>query len=414
MPDNLRVAYYLPRFPKLFETFILREMLSLREMGLDVQVFSLMPPLRTPTMHQQVQDMLPYVHYSPFLFSFKLILAQFHFLFRTPHKYWRALQRAVWQTWPEPDTLWRVLAIFPKAVYFAKQLQELKVDHIHAHFVWLNGIAAQVAADLTGITYSLHAHAWDIFQRKRECVRRQLELATAIVTISEYHRQYLAELCPRWPARDIRVVHCGLDPAEFTAEHVPAVDEVVRVMSNGRMIEKKGFEFLIDACARLAEKGYLFHCSIIGDGPLRKTLQARIDQYNLQGCVSLLGFKSISDVQNLYNSSDIFALPCVIVKSGDRDGIPVVLMEAMAMQVPVITTPVSGNPELVCDGETGLLVPERDAQSLALAIGRLINDPSLRSRLGEQGRQTILAGFDIHQTAAQMAEIFQEIHHSCI
>lgn len=385
-------------------------MLSLREIGLDVQVFALLPPRRTFTIHQQVQEMMPYVHNSPFLFSFKLILAQFYFLFRSPLKYWRALRRAIWQTSPVPEDLARMLIIFPKAVYFAKQLEEMKVDHIHVHFVWLNGIAAQVAADLTGITYSLHAHAWDIFQRNRECVRRQLELATAVVTISEYHRQYLAELCPRWHPEDIRVVHCGLDPAEFTPAHVPAADQVIRIISVGSLVEKKGHEYLIDACVQLAARGYRFKCSIVGIGPLREALQARINKCSLQEEVLLVGAKNQAEVQDFYHNSEIFVLACVLARNSDRDGIPVVLMEAMAMQVPVVTTPVSGNPELVCDGETGLLVPERDAQALAHAIERLINDPTLRHKLGQQGRQVVLAGFDIHQTAAQMAAIFQEMH----
>ena len=361
-------------------------------------------------MHQQVQDMLPYVHYSPFLFSFKLILAQFHFLFRSPFKYWCALRCAIWQTCSVPADLARMLIIFPKAVYFARQLEDMKIDHIHAHFVSMSGIAARIAADLTGIKYSLHAHAYDIFHRNRECVRRQLELAPAVVTISEYNRQYLADLCPRWRSEDIHVVHCGLDPAEFTPAHVPAEDHVTRIISVGSLVEKKGHEYLIEACAQLAARGYKFRCSIVGGGPLREVLQVRINKLNLQDRVSLFGIRNLAEVQDFYRSSDIFVLACVIAGTGDRDGLPVALMEAMAMQVSVITTPVTGNPELVCDGETGLLVPERDAHTLAQAIERLINAPDLRQKLGEQGRQTVLAGFDIHQTAAQMVAIFQEMY----
>jgi colanic acid/amylovoran biosynthesis glycosyltransferase len=409
MPDKFKVAYYLQRFPYLTETFILREMLLLRKRGLDVQVFSLLPPAPTSTMHQQVQDMMPYVHYGPFFFSIKLILAQFYFLFRSPLKYLRALWRAIWQTSPEPAALWRMLIIFPKAVYFAKQLENMQVDHIHAHFVWLNAIAAQVAADLIGITYSLHAHAWDIFQRNRESVRRQLELASAIITVSEYHRQYLADLCPRWRPEAIRVVHYGLDPVEFAPAQASAADNRARIISVGSLFEKKGHAYLIDACAQLAERGYAFRCSIVGSGPLRDTLQARINEHRLHECVLLLGAKNQAEVQNLYRHSDIFVLACVVAKSGDRDGMPNVLLEAMAMQLPVITTPVTGNLELVHDGETGLLVPERDARALALAIERLINDQALRRELGQHGRQAVLAGFDIHETAAQMASIFREI-----
>jgi colanic acid/amylovoran biosynthesis glycosyltransferase len=406
MTDRLKVAYYLHRFPHLTETFILREMIQLRAMGLDVQVFSMLPPVKTSTMHQQVQDMMPFVHYSPFLFSSKLIFAHGYFLLRSPLKYIRALWRAIWQTWPKLADFGKMLVVFPKAVYFARQIQEMEVDHIHAHFVWLNGIAAQIASDLTGVTYSLHAHAWDIFQRNRECIRHQLELATAIVTVSDYHRRYLADLCPRWLLEDIHVVHYGLDPMEFIPLETSTNGKVSQIISVGSLFVKKGHEYLIDACARLADKGFPFHCSIVGSGFLREALQAQIDERCLQDKVTLLGAKNQAEVLELYRHSDIFALPCVVSKDGDRDGMPNVLLEAMAMGLPVITTPVTGNPELVHDGETGLLVPERDSQALALALERLINDRTLRHKLGEQGRQTVLAGFDIHQTAAQMAIIF--------
>lgn len=413
MPNKLIVAYYLSRFPRLSETFILREMCLLREMGVDVQIFSVLPPLPSSKMHQQVQDMMPYVHYSPFLFSFKLIMAQVIFFFRSPRKYIRALWRVIYQTWPEPSTCVKALVLFPKSVYFAKQLVDMKINHIHAHFVWLNGVAAQVAADLTGITFSLHAHAWDIFQRNLECVRRQLELATCIVTVSEYHRQYLIEQCPSLHPQDIRIVHYGLDPDEFSPAYISNGNHSVRIISIGRLVVKKGFEYLVDACAYLINKGYSIRCSIVGEGPLRDALQAQIDKQDLHDQVSLLGAKNLAEIKDLYRHSDIFALACVIGPRGDRDGMPNVLLEAMAMQVPVITTPMTGNPELVHDGVTGLMVPENDAEALALAIERLINDPSLRSKLGEQGRQAVLAGFDIRQTAAQMAGIFEEVHHSC-
>lgn len=409
MPNKLKVAYFLQRFPFLTETFILREMIFLRKLGLDVHVFSIIPPLPTP-IHQQVQEMMPYVHYSPFLLSLKLILAQFHFLLRSPLKYMCALYRAIWQTLPEPSALLRVLIIFPKSVYFARQIQELRVDHIHAHFIWINGVAAQIAADLTGITFSLHPHAWGLFERNQESVRRQLELAGGVVTVSEYHHQYIADLCPRWSPEDIRIVHYGLDFAEFTPAPVPAEDDTVRIISVGSLVEKKGHAYLIDACAQLAEKGYAFHCSIVGGGPLQSALQARIDRHHLQDYVSLLGAKNQAEVKNLYRHSDIFALACVVAQNGDRDGMPNVLLEAMSMQLPVVTTPVTGIPELVRDGQTGLLVPERDANALAGAIEQLINDNALRHRLGRRGRQAALADFDIHQTAAQLATIFQDIH----
>jgi glycosyltransferase involved in cell wall biosynthesis len=176
------------------------------------------------------------------------------------------------------------------------------------------------------------------------------------------------------------------------------------------LVGKKGHKYLIDACAQLADKGHKFHCSIVGNGPLHNTLQAHINECGLQDCVSLLGAKTQAEINNLYRDSDIFALPCVVTEQGDRDGMPNVLLEAMAMQLPVVTTPVTGIPELVVDGENGFLVSEQAVDALTRAIEQLINDKALRRVLGQHGRQTVLAGFDIHQTAAQLATILQGIH----
>jgi len=409
MTNNLSVAYILSRFPSLTETFILREMVSLRALGLDVHVFSLFPPHQT-VIHEQTQLMMPFAHYSPFLLSRQLILAQLYFVFRSPFRYIRAFIKLIWQTYREPLVLLRALAIFPKSVCFARQMQALRINHIHAHFIWINGIAAQVASDLTDITYSLHPHAFGLFMRSQECVRRQLELADGIVTVSQFHRQYIANLCQRWSPENIGIVHYGLDPTEFAPAHPPVEDDTVRIISVGSLIEKKGHEYIIDACAQLTAKGYAFRCSIVGNGPLLSALQARIDKHRLQDRVLLLGARSQKEVKDLYRQSDIFVLACVVAKSGDRDGMPNVLLEAMAMGLPVVTTPVTGIPELVCDGKNGLLVPERDVETLTHAMEQLINDTTARHKMGQQGRQTILEGFDIHKTAAQLAIILNEIH----
>lgn len=408
MSNPLRVAYILARFPRLTETFILREMLCLRRQGAEVYVFSMLSPLPTP-VHEQALEMMPYVYYSPFLLSVKLILAQFYFLFRSPVRYGRALVTALWQTYREPKVMLRTLLLFPKFVYFARQMQQLNINHIHAHFVWVNGIAAKIASDLTGITFSLHPHAFGIFMRDQESVRRQLELATGVISVSEYHRQYIARLCPRWKPEEITIIHYGLDPAEFVPPPTPAENDKTQIISVGSLFEKKGHEYLIDACAQLAQKGYAFHCNIVGDGYLREALQARIEGHGLQDYVALLGPKKQIEVQELYRQSNIFALACVVAKNGDRDGMPNVLLEAMAMRLPVVTTPVTGIPELVHDGETGLLVPERDAEALAQALERLINDKQLSCKLSRQGRAIVLQEFDIHQTSAQLATAFQKL-----
>jgi glycosyltransferase involved in cell wall biosynthesis len=404
----MRVAYILSRFPYLTETFILREMLSLRRLGWEVHVFPLFAPLPTP-VHEEAQEMLPYVHSSPFLLSGRLLLANLRFLVRSPARYARALATAIWQSYREPRVLLRVLLTFPKSVYFASEMEYLDIEQIHAHYVWVNGISARIVHDLIDVPYSLHPHAFGLFMREQEDVRRQLDLADGVVTIAEYHRQYIANLCHRWTAEEIAVVHCALDLEEFVPDHVTAKDGRVRILSVGSLRQKKGHEYLIDACAQLVKRGQRFHCQVVGDGPLRRALEERISLHGLEDHVSLLGPKTQKEIRDLYRHTDAFVLACVVARDGDRDGVPYSLMEAMAMEIPVITTPVTGIPELVRDGKTGLLVPERDSASLAQAMERLICDEALRHDLGRRGRQAVEAGFDVRATIPQLAAALQDI-----
>ncbi|HID65296.1 MAG TPA: colanic acid biosynthesis glycosyltransferase WcaL, partial [Anaerolineae bacterium] len=273
----------------------------------------------------------------------------------------------------------------------------------------LQGTAAAIAAELIGVTFSVHPHAFGIFRRNSAATRRQLQRAHKIVTISEFHRTYIAAMCPGIRPDDIEIVHLGLETEKFRPPARPVDNEIPHILSIGSLIEKKGHEYLIDACALLAEKGYRFQCSIVGVGPLQGLLQARINRHKLQDTVTLLGAKREAEVLALYRQSDIFALACVVARNGDRDGMPNVFIEAMAMHLPVVTTPVTGIPELVHDGETGLLVPEKDAAALAHALERLMQDEVLRRDLGKRGRQAVLDGFDILKTTARLATIFRQV-----
>ena len=408
LPNGLRVAYILSRFPDLTQTFVMREMHQIRKHNIEVCIFSLLDPLPAP-VHRQAEDLMPNVHYSPMLLSWGLIEAQFRYLFRAPMRYLRALLVAIRQTCHEPLVLARVLLLYPKCVYLARQMEKLGIDHIHAHFVWINGVAAAIASELTGITHSLHPHAFGLFTRDPIDVCRQLEQATTIIAISEFHRAHIAKLCPSVTRDAVKIVHLGLATDRFLPAGQPTNHRTLQILSVGSLIGKKGHRYLIDACALLAERGQEFRCAIVGIGPLRESLQARIEWAKLGDRVQLLGGRRQDQVLDLYRQSDVFSLACVVAPGGDRDGMPMVLIEAMAMQLPVVTTPVSGIPELVRHGENGLLVPEGDAQALALALEQLLQDEPLRHRLGRRGRKTVVQEYDIRSTAASLARIFREI-----
>ena len=410
MSARIKIAYIIHRFPYLTETFIMREIYWLRQQGLDVQIFSLLEPKHS-VVHDQAKELLKYTTYSPFV-SWNVFKSQFHFLLRSPLRYFKSLANVFLQTYREPAVLVRALVLFPKSVWFARLIEKENVNHIHSHFVWLDGIAAGVVFDLTGITFTIHPHAFGLFSRNQKSVKRELEHATQIVTISKFHRKYIQDLCPDIKSDKINVVYCGMEAERFQPQSIPTGERPVQLLSIGRLTEKKGFEYLISACRNLADRGLEFKCQVIGGGDLKHELQKKIVELQLEEFVELAGSKSQQQVIQAYQESDIFVLPCVVASDGDRDGIPVVLMEAMACEVPVITTPVTGIPDLVLHEETGLLVAERDVDGLTEAIQRLICDSGFRTQLGRQGRRTVLEKFDVKKNVSKLAAIFQRITNS--
>lgn len=406
----LKVAYILHRFPHLTETFIVREIYWLRRRGVEVTILSVLKPWSGNITSAQAASLLPHVEYGPRL-SPRVLRSQLAMLRRDPGAYFRSLGALIWKSYREPQVMLLCLSLFPKAVDYARRLQELEVDHVHAHFAWIEGLVAGVVRDLTGITYSITPHAFDLFSRDRESVRRELESATGVVTISEHNREYIARSCPGMDAGAIPVVRCGLELDSYAPAERRRAAGPVRIVSVGRFIEKKGHEHLVEACGHLARRGVDFECLILGGGPqrARAALDAQIDRLGLRGRVQLREAAPPEEVTELYRDSDIFALACVIARDGDRDGIPVVLMEAMACALPVVSTTVSGIPELVSHERNGLLVPPRDPAALADALERLIQDPSLRRRLGREGRRTVVEEYDIRRSAAQVEAAFREI-----
>jgi colanic acid/amylovoran biosynthesis glycosyltransferase len=407
MKDNLKVAYILHRFPHLSETFIMREMNWLLRHNVDVKIFSLLPP-KHKTVHEGAKRLLTYSHYSP-LFSVSIVRALLFFLFTRPINLFKALFRLVQQTFREPKLMAVMLALFPKIVYFARQLQALGIDHIHAHFVWMEGLAAGVVKDLLEITFTINPHAFGLFSRNQRDVRAELENASKIITISNYNRRHIANLSPVIEERDIEIVYCGIEMDTMRPPTQRPQNNAARIVSIGRMIEKKGFEYLVEACAILAGRGVDFVCRIVGQGPLKELLQSRIEEYGLQEQVILVGILEQSDVVKLYQDSDLFSLACVVAEDGDRDGIPVVLMEAMACGLPVVSTVTSGIPDLIVDEENGFLIPARDAKAFADALEKLISDANLRLELGMNARQTIQDKFQLDHNAAKLLDIFRRV-----
>jgi glycosyltransferase involved in cell wall biosynthesis len=303
------------------------------------------------------------------------------------------------------------LAIFLRAVGAAHQLKGEGVDLLHSHFAWLSGAAAWVCSRLLGIPFTVTTHAYDHYF-SNDLLSLVVNQADHVVTISEYNRQHLKTEVGR-PSGDISVIHCGVNVQLLRRKQIEEDERVpnqpIRILSVGSLQAKKGHTYLIDACHHLERRGIEFRCSIVGAGPAESALRRKIGEANLQTRVHLLGARPHPDILDSYHQHDIFVLASVVASGGDMDGIPVVLMEAGAASLPLVSTRVSGIPELVRHGQTGLLVEPGNATALADAIATLAADPVLRDSLGQRARLLVCSEFDIETNAGHLASLFLSV-----
>jgi len=292
-----------------------------------------------------------------------------------------------------------------QAAWLACEARRQGITHLHAHFGTIATTVARLAARFAGITYSFTAHAKDIFHRDVVAseLRDKLRDAAAVITVSNFNAQHLRDTFGESAARLYRVYN-GLDLQKFPFS--PPAERLPRIVSVGRLVEKKGFATLIQACACLDRRGCPFDCDIIGAGELEAQLQALIRSLGLEQRVRLLGPRPQPDVIQHIRRAAVLAAPCLLAKDGNRDGLPTVLLEAMALGTPCVSTDVTGIPEIVHHDKTGLLVPQRDPERLAEAIERLLQDEPLRLRLARHARRLVEADFDICINAAQLRQLW--------
>lgn len=399
-----RLAYLTTKFPALSETFIYEELLALCELGFDLRFFAFYST--GERAHSYTQALCDTIIYVPPFFSRAHLAAHWHFARARPGPYRAAVSQIIRETWRTPAILGKSLYAFCKGVALAHILGtdgDLP-QHLHAHWATMPTTAALVVSQLLDIPFSFTAHAWDIF-KEQAMLPAKLRAADFAVTISEYNRRHLRQLCPAATDR-IHVIRCGVNLTRFPYHHERAIADPPRILTVGRLVEKKGLRWLIEACAQLRSQGFDFICAIVGGGPQRSALEQLIVAHSLQDAVKLTGGLPQEELRGLWQTASLFALPCTVTRNGNRDGIPVVLMEAMASGIPVVSTAVSGIPELVEDGVTGLLVPPNDASQLGQAMGRLLADPQLSARLAWAGRRRVEREYDVTRNTLDKARLF--------
>ncbi|HUY84578.1 MAG TPA: glycosyltransferase [Steroidobacteraceae bacterium] len=404
MTGNARapIAYVLKRYPRLTETFILNEIRAMERLGERLHIFSLLPP-EPPPHHPMVAEVRAPVHAPPSGFAAKArLLARSHatMLARSPLRYARAAGIAMLRTLSSrhPLSLWRQ---FARAGVVAAICRREGIRHIHAHFANAPTSVAHFANLMSGIPFSFTAHAKDIYLSRPSVLRRHLQAAEFAATCTGYNAEHLRRLAPRLDPRKIRLVYHGIDLDTFAASArgvVPAATRRPRILAVGRLVPKKGHEDLIAACAALRDQGVEFDCEIVGSGPLHDALTAAIHRHDLEDRLTLRGSMTHAQLIELYRRANMFVLAPRIAEDGDRDGIPNVIAEAMAVGVPVVATDVSGIPELVRHERTGLLAPSRNPIALAAAMKRLLDDRDLAGQLAAQARDLLYREFDLWET----------------
>ncbi len=392
-----RVGYVVKRYPRYSETFVVTEILAHEAAGLPVEIFALGSPLEP-----HFQDCIARVR------------APVHYLSAEGGRagdLWAALGRAADAFpgfWPSLEAARGEQGRdVHQAVLLALAVRARGVDHLHAHFASSAATVARLAARFARVPFTLTAHAKDIFHDAVDDadLRTKFAEAAAVVTVSEFNLRYLRERLGPDPTARLRRVYNGLDLARLRFD--PPRHRARAVVAAGRLVEKKGFADLIEACAILVARGVDFTCQIIGDGELGPALREQAARPALAGRVTMLGARPQAEVFGLIGRGAAFAAPCVVGADSNRDGLPTVLLEAMALGTPCVSTAVTGIPEAVRDGETGIIVPQHDPPAVADALQRLLDDADLRVRLAVRARQLVEAEFDGQANAAELRELFR-------
>lgn len=395
------IVYILERFPSYSEYFILNEITALREQGFRIIVASVKkgPPLR-----QALSSNEPALYLGNRISPVKSA-AHLYLLRKYGRRYWAVLKEAVFAGGLAAGYL-RAWKHFSIAVYFLFKLRNAPVDGLHAHFLSLPSGIALIMSKLSGIKYSCSAHAHDIFTTDKAELEKKITGARLVITCTQFNLEYLKAIVSAEAKERIHHIYHGIDLSKWQGRKgFQPFTNGIHILTVGRLVEKKGTIYLLRAVKQLKASNNI-KCSIVGDGPLLPVLKEFTRQNQLEENVRFYGALEQEKIRPLYEAADLFVLPCRETADGDKDGLPNVLMEALAVGVPVISTALSAVPELIENEITGLLVPQEDAASIAKAVVRLRNDPALYQHIVANGWEKIKK-FDIHHSTNRLLQLFK-------
>ena len=398
-----RIAYILSRFPKVSETFILREIIALENKGVEIELYPLILE-KQAVVHPEAKPWLEKLCYFPWM-SVDVFRANIRSFIRAPFRYLQLWGSTMLGNGSNFKFLARAFIIFPKAVRMAEEMQKQGIQHIHAHFATHPTLTAWIIHNLTGISYSVTVHAHDIFVTQT-MLKTKLEKASFIISISEFNRRFLAEHIGKEIVENIKIIHCGIELAMYAEKTDCPIDQKMCIKSIGSLEDYKGMSYLIEACALLVEHDIPFECEIIGEGEKRASLEALIKKHSLENLVSLAGAKTQNEVANALAKANCYVQPSIIIESGKMEGIPVSIMEALGSGLPVIASDISGIHELIRPGETGYLVPEKVPGKLADTLLYIFQHPKEALQLAKNGQKLVEQEYNLEINSSRVALLF--------
>lgn len=397
----LGLGYLVSKYPAVSHTFILREIAALRERGLVIDVASINHSAPRETMthaEQREADITYYVKRSGAVGALKALiwLASTH-----TSGLIAGLRTCFKLAGMDAKRLMLCLFYFVEAAILAKWLKQRSLSHLHVHFATPAATVALILSRMTSVTFSMTVHGPDEFYDvSRYYLQEKIAAARFIVCISFFAQSQLMKLSPGtiWDKFDIG--RLGVDTAQFSSRPFRTAPERFEILCVGRLVSTKGQRILIQATQKLIRDGRSLRLCFVGDGPDRTELQKLVDDLGIAQQIKFEGSLNQDQIQDFYRKADIFAL------ASFAEGIPVVLMEAMSMEIPCVATSINGIPELIHNGLDGLLVAPSDHEGMAAALARLMDDPALRESIGKAGRQRVLKKYEISASADRLSDIF--------
>ena len=401
----VRIGYVVKMFPRLSETFILNEILELESRGVEVVIFSLKKP-NEGRFHPQLAILKASVIYLDDLDVKKWpnwIESEWPVLSPNSRELWKLLNEAF-----DHNDIRRIEWILGSA-WLASQAQKLGLSHLHAHFATLPSTYAYFAHRISGIPFSFTAHAKDIFvyDTEEHFLREKAQAAGFVVTVTNFNLRYLQEKLPHLDKQKIRVIYNGIN-VDYFGKNGPTRREPNLILSVGRLVAKKGFNILLEACKLLKDKGVSFRCLIVGEGGDLEILQNQKESLGLTQEVIFAGPKNLDEVRDLMHQSSIFCLPCVVASDNNVDALPTVLLEALASGLPAISTAVSGIPEIIDTEVDGILVAPEDAEALSREMERLLTSAELQGKFSKNGIRKASERFNLHKNVDTLLKAYLE------